>query len=864
MLDHLVGKPSATYHRVQVVLLTLCALGLLRRGQTVWLPRWLQRLNHRLANYAPWKLILAAWTLQYFIKRLFIVLGLHGGEPLARMYHPGYFRATTIFTALDAGFWTAMPIRPRWLRDGLSLVFSLVYLCFPLQADTKVRRVRQLITVDHMRTSWEKAKNPLLRLGMRLQFASVHTVRQFAIPRPRHFRPRQHHYLTQFPFRVHLYFDGPADELYRAPAVLYHIPGGGFVSMDPETHEDYLRIWAKQTKLPIVSINYRKAPEFPFPYALEECFDFYRLLAETNGACIGLAGWVSEHTGRRVPPIRIAMAGDSAGANLAAGVVIQAIENLKLSSRNACPYLTRLPQPAGLLLVYGCFDFNLTSWMTQADYRRMQTASSLQRIPSFLESRDHLLHRSPLATRRDTISRWRKRRQPSIADSVVLFDETTSEALERSASAQSLGDIYRDELSGASDGGDEGPFGITKPVLDSEPGPSMAEDTAAIPSPNTRLAMTSRNCFFSDRILTSDLLRAMAILYIGPNRRPDFARNYYLSPVVAPDHILAQFPPTSFVCGEKDPFVDDTVVLAARIREAKAKLADIVANLADGPMTTLEASLPLKHATDQPDHGVGPRATTLEFVGRRESDALRPLTAITAEVPKVRFYIPEETADEGTNTDAELKTTGTHPSSPHAHNKGSTTQQPPKHYQQLASGRGFTAAWQAMVTRYTQEELAELCVTATHVQIVEGISHAFLQMMAVFPQAKDLVGYMGQTIATLVAVPISSQTPGMATTRAIAKGAPEADEAPSHGSLLAANVSPATVSQLGPTELPNGFVKVPSAKSVLPSQPIPGAVLASTLVSRRRRHMVVSLGHVPAIDIPLSVTKSKSKTIDSL
>ena len=35
----------------------------------------------------------------------------------------------------------------------------------------------------------------------------------------------------------------------------------------------------------------------------------------------------------------------------------------------------------------------------------------------------------------------------------------------------------------------------------------------------------------------------MAILFIGPHRNPDFASDYHLSPVLAPGHILAQFPP---------------------------------------------------------------------------------------------------------------------------------------------------------------------------------------------------------------------------------------------------------------------------------------------------------------------------------
>ncbi|KAJ1825407.1 hypothetical protein LPJ70_008025 [Coemansia sp. RSA 2708] len=58
-------------------------------------------------------------------------------------------------------------------------------------------------------------------------------------------------------------------------------------------------------------------------------------------------------------------------------------------------------------------------------------------------------------------------------------------------------------------------------------------------------------------------------MYVGPNARPDFRSDYYLSPVVAPPSLLARFPPTYFLCGEKDPMVDDTVLFAARIRRAK-------------------------------------------------------------------------------------------------------------------------------------------------------------------------------------------------------------------------------------------------------------------------------------------------------
>jgi hypothetical protein len=69
-------------------------------------------------------------------------------------------------------------------------------------------------------------------------------------------------------------------------------------------------------------------------------------------------------------------------------------------------------------------------------------------------------------------------------------------------------------------------------------------------------------------------MRAMAILYIGPHRNPDFASDYHISPILAPSQLLAQFPPLLMQCGEKDPFVDDTIIFAGRVREAKRQRKD--------------------------------------------------------------------------------------------------------------------------------------------------------------------------------------------------------------------------------------------------------------------------------------------------
>ena len=88
-------------------------------------------------------------------------------------------------------------------------------------------------------------------------------------------------------------------------------------------------------------------------------------------------------------------------------------------------------------------------------------------------------------------------------------------------------------------------------------------------------------------------MRAMAILYIGPRRNPDFATDYHLSPIKAPSHLLAQFPPILMACGEKDPFVDDTLIFAGRVREAKrARRAELDTALAGKSSKPIESFLP--------------------------------------------------------------------------------------------------------------------------------------------------------------------------------------------------------------------------------------------------------------------------------
>ncbi|KAJ9108080.1 hypothetical protein QFC19_002545 [Naganishia cerealis] len=58
-------------------------------------------------------------------------------------YSRAYYRATYISTAFDAGFVTAMTIRPKWMRDICSVALSGYYLIYAQEADEKVSAIKR-------------------------------------------------------------------------------------------------------------------------------------------------------------------------------------------------------------------------------------------------------------------------------------------------------------------------------------------------------------------------------------------------------------------------------------------------------------------------------------------------------------------------------------------------------------------------------------------------------------------------------------------------------------------------------------------------------------------------------------------------
>lgn len=129
-----------------------------------------------------------------------------------------------------------------------------------------------------------------------------------ALGRPPLFHPNDRRVLSAGPgVPLHLFFPDT-----RGPhGVLLFFHGGGWVTGDPETYAPVCRAMAHITDRTVVSVNYRLAPENPFPAGLNDCY------AVAEELYTRPSRW-------GVHARDIVLIGDSAGANLCAAVSLMA------------------------------------------------------------------------------------------------------------------------------------------------------------------------------------------------------------------------------------------------------------------------------------------------------------------------------------------------------------------------------------------------------------------------------------------------------------------------------------------------------------------------------------------------------------
>ncbi len=120
--------------------------------------------------------------------------------------------------------------------------------------------------------------------------------------------------------------------------VFFH--GGGFVICNVAIYDDFCRFLTLYSGCAVASVEYRLAPEAPFPAPLEDCYAALHVLALRAGE-LGLDG------------TRLAVAGDSAGGNLAAATALLARERQGPALRYQA-------------LIYPCLDPECASGSAQA------------------------------------------------------------------------------------------------------------------------------------------------------------------------------------------------------------------------------------------------------------------------------------------------------------------------------------------------------------------------------------------------------------------------------------------------------------------------------------------------------------------
>jgi acetyl esterase len=113
--------------------------------------------------------------------------------------------------------------------------------------------------------------------------------------------------------------------------VLVYLHGGGWVAGSPRTHHKLALRFAEAGYL-VVNVDYRLAPEAPFPKPFDDCVFAVRWAAQNA------ARWGGDAK-------RLAIGGDSAGGNLSAAVAAH------LASDSSAPKIR------AALLIYGAFDF---------------------------------------------------------------------------------------------------------------------------------------------------------------------------------------------------------------------------------------------------------------------------------------------------------------------------------------------------------------------------------------------------------------------------------------------------------------------------------------------------------------------------
>ena len=140
------------------------------------------------------------------------------------------------------------------------------------------------LTVDEMRSTIRAAS-----LQLAAPSTDVHHVTDCTMPVPG----------SEIGLRIYTPRPGSADRLFP---IVVHLHGAGFVAGDLDTHDSMARFYCMHADVVVIAVDYRLAPEHPFPAAVDDAY--------------AAVEWAGEHARElHGDARRIAVLGDSAGGN---------------------------------------------------------------------------------------------------------------------------------------------------------------------------------------------------------------------------------------------------------------------------------------------------------------------------------------------------------------------------------------------------------------------------------------------------------------------------------------------------------------------------------------------------------------------
>ncbi|XP_076276083.1 hormone-sensitive lipase isoform X1 [Lasioglossum baleicum] len=375
--------------------------------------------------------------------------------------------------------------------------------------------------------------------------------------------------------------------------LIIHCHGGGFVAQTSLSHETYLRTWAINLGIPILSIDYSLAPEAPFPRAFEEVLYAYAWALNHSSTLLGSTAQ------------KILLAGDSAGANLNLGITLRCIElNIRKPDAMFMAYTPVLVDfvlspsrflsvtdpllPMGFLIrclkAYAASDIKKIAKEKENDIGD-DNKSDTESFAEVSESDLIALALSPNGDETNDAHKLASLPSDTTLNSVSLTEadvgvENPTEGAKSQEYIKRFLDLYRNSGINASTYVGNGADSVNNISRNGKSWSLFGWSLSGKHRESKELDMESTRCPVEDFIFT-------------------VPRDPFLSPYLASDNLLAQLPPIAMLTLQLDPCLDDSVMFARKLRLLGVLVTlDIVPGLPHGFLNLTSVS---KEASDGSD-----------------------------------------------------------------------------------------------------------------------------------------------------------------------------------------------------------------------------------------------------------------------